>query len=155
MPDSQPVCSASRHLQRIDASASVWHFYTLVVWPDLFGGVTLVREWGRIGQDGSVRRRHFTDEAAAEQELNRISRRTIRSGYRPVASPVDAQPSSLANRYASPRPFAPRIRGPARNARQTPPTSASSERSRPNARLAVRPSQASPLHHPPSEACRD
>jgi WGR domain len=37
------------HLARIDPSRNMCRFYRLDVQPDLFGGFSVVKEWGRIG----------------------------------------------------------------------------------------------------------
>ncbi|MCE2520390.1 MAG: WGR domain-containing protein [Alphaproteobacteria bacterium] len=50
--------------------------------PGLFGGTTLVREWGWIGQNDTVMRQRFTDEASAEWGVDRIAGSKIRGGYR-------------------------------------------------------------------------
>lgn len=149
MADRQPVHSAPCHLQRIVAPDNVWRFYTPTLTPDLFGGVTLVREWGRIGQDGTVRRRHFTDEAAAERELDRIARRKIRRRYRLLAPPPGP-----ANKRAAPPPFDPPAYRHARNARQAASTPAAGARPRPRARVAVHPPQTSAFRQTPPLACR-
>ena len=39
-------------LHRIDPTRNMSRFYRLDVQPDLFGGVLLVKEWGRIGARG-------------------------------------------------------------------------------------------------------
>ena len=102
MVDRHPVFTASCHLRRIAADDDVWPYCALTLWPDLFGGTTLMREWGRIGQDGAVMRRHFTDDAAAGRELDRIARSKVRSGYRPVtlqdrhAARPKARPAEVA-----------------------------------------------------------
>ena len=154
MATRHPLYSAPCHLQRIDAPDNIWRFYTLTLAPDLFGGVTLVREWGRIGQDGTVRRRHFTDEAAAVQELNRIARRKIRRGYRLVTPQALPPARAPANRLASPERCTPPAQGPARSARQALPALAVRVRSRPSLRVARRPPQASPRRQAPAETCR-
>ena len=41
-------------LHPIDPEKNKWRFYHLDVQPDLFGGWSLVREWGRIGRAGKV-----------------------------------------------------------------------------------------------------
>lgn len=57
-------------------------FYRLVIWPDVFGGVALVREWGRIGQPGQVRRDTFHDASGAAKALGAFRRLKVRRGYR-------------------------------------------------------------------------
>jgi predicted DNA-binding WGR domain protein len=42
-------------LRRIDAAQKMARFYRLDVQPDLFGGWSFIREWGRIGRPGTVR----------------------------------------------------------------------------------------------------
>lgn len=41
-------------LRRIDAAQNMARFYRLDVQPDLFGGWSFIREWGRIGRPGTV-----------------------------------------------------------------------------------------------------
>lgn len=43
------------YLTRSDASCNMNRFYRMEVQPDLFGGWTLWREWGRIGRGGQLR----------------------------------------------------------------------------------------------------
>ena len=40
------------NLRRVDPARNMSRFYRLDVQPDLFGGVLLVKEWGRIGAHG-------------------------------------------------------------------------------------------------------
>lgn len=47
-------------------------FYRLVLQPDLFGGCSLVREWGRIGSAGQVRATVFSTAEAAEVAQMRL-----------------------------------------------------------------------------------
>jgi predicted DNA-binding WGR domain protein len=42
-------------LKRIDEHQNMARFYKLDVQPSLFGGWSLVREWGRVGRAGTVR----------------------------------------------------------------------------------------------------
>jgi hypothetical protein len=41
-------------LRRIDPAKNMHRFYRLDVQPDLFGGVLLMKEWGRIGAHGRM-----------------------------------------------------------------------------------------------------
>lgn len=62
-------------------------FYTITVTPTLFGSWTLVREWGRIGQPGTVREMWFETEGAAWAAWaagERWRQRKIKRGYRAV-----------------------------------------------------------------------
>ncbi|MEJ6871814.1 WGR domain-containing protein, partial [Bradyrhizobium japonicum] len=42
------------HLRRIDITRNMRRFYLLSIQPTLFGGVSLIRDWGRIGTTGQT-----------------------------------------------------------------------------------------------------
>jgi predicted DNA-binding WGR domain protein len=68
-------------LDRRDPDANMARFYVLAIEPSLFGDVSLVREWGRIGTIG--RRKvelHETEEKAIEALETWLQRKTKR-GY--------------------------------------------------------------------------
>ncbi|WP_352231112.1 WGR domain-containing protein [Paralimibaculum aggregatum] len=44
-------------------------FCRLALQPDLFGGCTLIREWGRIGRGGQMKREEFASEGQAVDAL--------------------------------------------------------------------------------------
>ena len=56
-------------------------FYRLEIWPDLFGGFSLVREYGRIGQPGRLRLDPFPEIDIAIRAFSRIVSRKTRRGY--------------------------------------------------------------------------
>ena len=56
-------------------------FYVLAIEPTLFGGYSLVREYGRIGRGGRVMREFFTTAEAAIREYRRLRRVKERRGY--------------------------------------------------------------------------
>jgi predicted DNA-binding WGR domain protein len=56
-------------------------FYSLHVERDLFGGVVLRRQWGRIGTAGRTRLEPHEDEQAATMVLERIKAAKRRRGY--------------------------------------------------------------------------
>jgi len=56
-------------------------FYRLCLQPDLFGGCTLIREWGRIGSGGRVRYDDFASEVQAVSALISMSQIKARRGY--------------------------------------------------------------------------
>jgi len=58
------------HLRREDPSKNLRRFYLMTVQRDLFGGASLVREWGRIGSPGQVRIEHHRDEGQAVNALS-------------------------------------------------------------------------------------
>jgi predicted DNA-binding WGR domain protein len=72
-------------MTRIDMQSNKARFYRLDISADLFGGVVLVRSWGRIGRRGQQRRNWFPDHAAAETERARWQTRKLRRGYLPEA----------------------------------------------------------------------
>lgn len=72
-------------LCRIDAERNMQRFYRLCLQPDLFGGCTLIREWGRIGSGGRVRHDGYDSEGAAVSALTELSAGKVRRGY--VARP--------------------------------------------------------------------
>jgi predicted DNA-binding WGR domain protein len=68
-------------LHRIDPARNMRRFYRLDVLPDLFGGVLLVKHWGRIGSRGQCQTRRFEDAAAANIAMRAQARRKERRGY--------------------------------------------------------------------------
>lgn len=72
-------------LIRIDPARNAYRFYRLALWPDLFGGIALVREWGRLGSPGKLRLDLHPDEDAARHALERLVRVKCRRGYREAA----------------------------------------------------------------------
>jgi predicted DNA-binding WGR domain protein len=64
------------------AASNVARFYAITVAPTLFGPWALVREWGRIGQPGTVREDWFEAAALAEGAARTLLRRKERRGYR-------------------------------------------------------------------------
>ena len=69
-------------LRRVDAERNMRRFYLMTVQRDLFGGTTLMREWGRIGCAGKVRISHHYDEGRAVDALAETARIKQRRGYR-------------------------------------------------------------------------
>ena len=56
-------------------------FYRLALWPDLFGGVILAREYGRRGQPGLLRLDPYPGESEASAAMQRLVRQKLRRGY--------------------------------------------------------------------------
>jgi len=69
------------YLVKIDASKNQRRFYNLHLAPTLFGGWSLVREWGRLGSGGTVRFDSFVTEHAAQSELETIKKSKMKGGY--------------------------------------------------------------------------
>jgi predicted DNA-binding WGR domain protein len=68
-------------LRRVDPDKNMARFYRLDVQPDLFGGWSFIREWGRIGRSGTVRQTPCPSEADAFAALERQRRAKERRGY--------------------------------------------------------------------------
>jgi predicted DNA-binding WGR domain protein len=69
-------------LERVNSARNEQRAYRLTLWPDLFGGCALVREWGRIGQAGRVRMDPYPTEGAAQDALSALAQAKQRRGYR-------------------------------------------------------------------------
>ncbi len=72
-------------LTRVRPERNEWRFYRLELWPDLFGHMCLVREWGRIGRPGRLRRDPFPDETLAIIARDRLATTKRRRGYQVAA----------------------------------------------------------------------
>lgn len=57
-------------------------FYMLSIQPTLFGEVSLIRNWGRIGAAGQTMVETFDRPLDAKAAFLRIERQKIRRGYR-------------------------------------------------------------------------
>lgn len=71
------------HLRRIDPSVNMHRFYALTIQPTLFGGASVIRNWGRIGCQGQAMIQTFETLDDARAELHRIMDAKLRKGYRP------------------------------------------------------------------------
>ena len=72
-------------LIRIESASNKHRFYRCAIWPGLFGDVSLVREWGRIGQPGQMHLDAQPDTLAARGKMQDLVRRKERKGYRRIA----------------------------------------------------------------------
>lgn len=83
MSDTQlEMFPTSIRLQRLDPARNMRRFYLMTVHRDLFGGCTLVREWGRIGTQGRTIREVYPDEGQAVDALAQRAKTKSRRGYR-------------------------------------------------------------------------
>lgn len=69
-------------LRRINKAERMNRFYLLTVQRDLFGGATLVKEWGRIGSAGKIQHSHHADEGEAIDALASLTQQKFKRGYR-------------------------------------------------------------------------
>ncbi|MEO4001829.1 WGR domain-containing protein [Mesorhizobium sp. CAU 1732] len=72
------------HLERIDPEQNMRRFYSLVIQPTLFGDVSLIRNWGRIGTNGQSMMETFDRPENADGAFTRLARTKRRRGYRDV-----------------------------------------------------------------------
>ena len=71
-------------LERREPTHNRLRFYNIAVTRTLFGSWAMVREWGRIGQPGTVRETWFETETAASEAGEQVRQRKERRGYRAV-----------------------------------------------------------------------
>ncbi|OLP61668.1 hypothetical protein BJF93_08680 [Xaviernesmea oryzae] len=74
------------HLRRIDPARNMARFYRLTLEPSLFGPVSMVREWGRIGTRGHRRIDLFDRPQEAEAAHEALLRQKLARGYRPCVA---------------------------------------------------------------------
>lgn len=68
-------------MRRIDPTRNMRRVYRLSVHHDLFGGASLVREWGRIGFRGQIMIETHADEGKAITVLMKLAAVKKRRGY--------------------------------------------------------------------------
>lgn len=81
MPKSEPE---PLHLRRIDDARNMRRFYALSTQPTLFGEMSLIRNWGRIGTNGKTMVQTFDGSAEAVDAFRRLERAKRRRGYAAV-----------------------------------------------------------------------
>ncbi len=69
------------YLQKPETDGEPARFYQLILQPDLLGGATLIRQWGRLGSRGTHRSTPFPDLEQAQAELETRCRRLQQQGY--------------------------------------------------------------------------
>lgn len=79
MPSDDP---GHLHLRRIDPTRNMDRFYMLALQPTLFGGTSLMRNWGRAGTCGRMTVETFDDGPEGHAAFARLERRKRRRGYR-------------------------------------------------------------------------
>ncbi|MCD4662620.1 WGR domain-containing protein [Rhizobium pusense] len=76
--------TATVHLRRIDQSQNMRRFYSIAIQPTLFGGASVIRNWGRIGANGQSKMETFDGKDEAAQAFERLARTKRRRGYRTI-----------------------------------------------------------------------
>ncbi|WP_438754843.1 WGR domain-containing protein [Pararhizobium sp. O133] len=77
------------YIERKDAARGMARFYALSIETNLFGEMTLVRRWGRIGTGGRQRVRTHDREHDAVREFLMLLGVKRRRGYLPVVKTGD------------------------------------------------------------------
>jgi predicted DNA-binding WGR domain protein len=72
------------HLHRNDLAANMARFYSIYLVPTLFGEVTVLRRWGRIGTCGRMQSETWSGAGEAEAAANRTLQQKSCRGYRPA-----------------------------------------------------------------------
>lgn len=75
---------SAAYLEKIDHARGQKRFYVLTVAPTLFGQWAVIKEWGRIGQAGTVRQTWFESESEALSASAKTAKTKERRGYRAV-----------------------------------------------------------------------
>lgn len=68
-------------LIKIVPEGNLSRFYLLQVTPGLFGNWAVIREWGRIGQPGTVKTEWFDSEEEAEAAKTKLVQLKSGRGY--------------------------------------------------------------------------
>ncbi|WP_374850753.1 WGR domain-containing protein [Falsochrobactrum ovis] len=69
------------HLRRIDRNKNMSRYYSLEMRPTLFGEVSAIQYWGRIGSSGQGMQETFDSLEEAWGKFRRIRQVKIRKGY--------------------------------------------------------------------------
>jgi len=73
------------YLERHEPEKNLHRFYQLFVIPGLFGDWSLVREWGRAGSPGTVRKDWFDSEEEAIMAGQKLKADKEKKGYQSIA----------------------------------------------------------------------
>lgn len=71
------------HMRRINPTQNMRRFYSLALQPTLFGGASVIRNWGRIGTNGQSMMETFDTSEDAMTAKTRLERSKRRRGYEP------------------------------------------------------------------------
>jgi predicted DNA-binding WGR domain protein len=71
------------HIKRVDPNRNMARYYELSLEPTLFGEISLVRTWGRIGRRGQRRVDLFPTEMLALELFLELLRKKRAKGYKP------------------------------------------------------------------------
>lgn len=72
---------STQYLRRVDQTRNMARSYELSVQPGLFGEVSVIRHWGRIGATGQSKVFWFTNEEYAQGMVDSVLRQKQGRGY--------------------------------------------------------------------------
>ncbi|MBS3954218.1 MAG: WGR domain-containing protein [Methylomicrobium sp.] len=72
------------YLERHDPDKNLHRFYQMFVTPGIFGDWSLVREWGKVGSPGTVRKDWFDSKEEAKTAGNKLRVIKDRKGYHSI-----------------------------------------------------------------------
>ena len=75
-------------------------YYTLAIRPTLFGGIAVVRSWGRIGKAGGEMTEVFSNEKDAISRFLELLLKKRKRGYQPAT--ICGNPGKTVSLGASP-----------------------------------------------------
>lgn len=79
--DMEDKETAPIHMRRIDPTQNMRRFYSLAIQPDLFGGASVIRNWGRIGTSGQSMMETYDQNGDAVMAMLKLERSKRRRGY--------------------------------------------------------------------------
>lgn len=68
-------------LIRIDPTRNMRRFYSMTIQPNLFGGLSMMWEWGWIGSSGQLRIKLFNYEQSAIEAQHRLHQSKQNRGH--------------------------------------------------------------------------
>lgn len=69
------------HLRKVTPDRNQYRFYRMFIQQGLFGGYAVCREWGRIGQPGTVHEHWYSNMDQADAMLTQRAAAKVRRGY--------------------------------------------------------------------------
>lgn len=72
------------YLEKHDPDQNMHRFYQILVTPGIFGDWSLVKEWGRAGSPGTVRKAWFETEEEAVDAGEKLSIAKQKKGYQAI-----------------------------------------------------------------------
>jgi predicted DNA-binding WGR domain protein len=87
-PDIEGLAQFQEYIRftSIDPAKNRYRIYTLTWHPELWGGVALVRAWGRIGGKSRFCSQNYLTREEALQEVDQLIKRRLKRGYQLVTS---------------------------------------------------------------------